>query len=486
MLLFAGDLIDTDFIRSRSPDDSGFATAIAHFETASGALEAQKSLHGKPNITKESLMIVEMQGGGLPGVFERRNTVDIVTSRMLSSSVSSGASSTKDSSARSRYESTFNSTDRISPMLTGAGAGAGVIPEFPAPENSAHIQNLFSPQSPLTNGVNGHSNTGKSVINDDLADEETGELLKDPVAFARNGHNPLARRRTSPQIPLSSSFARLSIHKTNVANNRVTSPTTSSVVSPRGASINGSTPSYSEPANQMSPATSNGSYPPHFSRPQYPPVNPADQNPPCNTLYVGNLPVDTSEDELKSIFSKQRGYKRLCFRTKQNGPMCFVEFEDIAYATKALHELYGLPLHNSVKGGIRLSFSKNPLGVRSGQAGAGFMPTNDIMTPQTMSPHYGPMHGGTNFSAISAPPPGLGPRAGLLAGGYRSPPNVGVETMFSNPFATNTYDFNNQLDTQNHHYSGGVQPNLSNSSYGQEIYASQHRPMDYTDWSFRR
>ncbi|CAI4218224.1 unnamed protein product [Parascedosporium putredinis] len=90
------------------------------------------------------------------------------------------------------------------------------------------------------------------------------------------------------------------------------------------------------------------------------PVNPADQNPPCNTLYVGNLPIDTSEEELKAIFSKQRGYKRLCFRTKQNGPMCFVEFEDVSFATKALHELYGQPLHNSVKGGIRLSFSKNP------------------------------------------------------------------------------------------------------------------------------
>ncbi|KAG7109783.1 Cell wall integrity protein scw1 like [Verticillium longisporum] len=67
------------------------------------------------------------------------------------------------------------------------------------------------------------------------------------------------------------------------------------------------------------------------------------------------------------MFSKQRGYKRLCFRTKQNGPMCFVEFEDVTFATKALNELYGQPLHNSVKGGIRLSFSKNPLGVRSGQ-----------------------------------------------------------------------------------------------------------------------
>ena len=49
------------------------------------------------------------------------------------------------------------------------------------------------------------------------------------------------------------------------------------------------------------------------------------------------------------MFSKQKGYKRLCFRTKQNGPMCFVEFEDVSFATKALHELYGHPLHNSIK-----------------------------------------------------------------------------------------------------------------------------------------
>lgn len=96
-----------------------------------------------------------------------------------------------------------------------------------------------------------------------------------------------------------------------------------------------------------------------------PPPNPADQNPPCNTLYVGNLPPDTSEIELKEIFSQQPGYRRLCFRTKQNGPMCFVEFEDERFAGAALGELYGHVLSNSVKGGIRLSYSKNPLGVRS-------------------------------------------------------------------------------------------------------------------------
>lgn len=111
-----------------------------------------------------------------------------------------------------------------------------------------------------------------------------------------------------------------------------------------------------------------------------PPANPADQNPPCNTLYVGNLPPDATEQELRALFSPQKGFRRLSFRTKTNssnpgsnnhGPMCFVEFEDVAHATRALAELYGriLPRSSSSngKGGIRLSFSKNPLGVRGPQ-----------------------------------------------------------------------------------------------------------------------
>lgn len=112
-----------------------------------------------------------------------------------------------------------------------------------------------------------------------------------------------------------------------------------------------------------------------------PPANPADQNPPCNTLYVGNLPPDATEAELRTLFAPQKGFRRLSFRTKNqssssgagstshnHGPMCFVEFEDVAHATIALAELYGraLPRPNGSngKGGIRLSFSKNPLGVR--------------------------------------------------------------------------------------------------------------------------
>ncbi|KAI7868728.1 hypothetical protein BDF14DRAFT_1966222 [Spinellus fusiger] len=90
-------------------------------------------------------------------------------------------------------------------------------------------------------------------------------------------------------------------------------------------------------------------------------VNPADQNPPCNTLYVGNLPANSNEEELRLVFAKCRGYKRMCFRNKPQGPMCFVEFEDVVFATQTLGELQGHTLSNSIKGGIRLSFSKNPL-----------------------------------------------------------------------------------------------------------------------------
>lgn len=92
--------------------------------------------------------------------------------------------------------------------------------------------------------------------------------------------------------------------------------------------------------------------------------NPADQNPPCNTLYVGNLPPNTSEEELRQVFSICKGYRRMCFRTKPQGPMCFVEFEDIVFASQALNELQGHSLTNSVKGGIRLSYSKNPLFIK--------------------------------------------------------------------------------------------------------------------------
>lgn len=99
------------------------------------------------------------------------------------------------------------------------------------------------------------------------------------------------------------------------------------------------------------------------------PLNPAYENAPCNTLYVGNLPPTACEEELREMFCTRIGYKRLSFKNKPNGPMCFVEFEDIHCATLAMNELYGQMLSNSCRAGIRLSYSKNPLGVKPLQPG---------------------------------------------------------------------------------------------------------------------
>lgn len=94
-----------------------------------------------------------------------------------------------------------------------------------------------------------------------------------------------------------------------------------------------------------------------------PPSIPRDDNPRCNILFVSNLPMETSEDELEGIFSSQTGYTRTSLRATSNGPSCFVEFEDVTTAARALRNLYGWPLKHSRMGGIRLSFSRDHLGM---------------------------------------------------------------------------------------------------------------------------
>ena len=411
MFLFAKDFVGADFVPTEFPDDKGYLSAIARFRNPNAAYEARALLDGKQNSANEAPMIVDVlrlsPGGGLGS---RRSTFDTAASTSATNSASSaGSVSSQATRHPSRFNGTFQAMDRISPPSDALGLssnGPSSSGEYPVPDIASPFQNFFSPQSPITQQSGERQRvSGKSVIGEDSVDDEPGELLKDPVAYAKSDMSgsigQLSRRSTSSQLP-TSRFAGLSLSTSNV-----TSPPMSSFASPRTAAP------LQSPTPAMSPTTMgnlgpNASYQlanQHYQRHNYPPVNPADQNPPCNTLYVGNLPIDTSEDELKAMFSKQRGYKRLCFRTKQNGPMCFVEFEDISFATKALNELYGHPLHNSIKGGIRLSFSKNPLGVRTGQPGG-------MGPPTPMSPQ-GPM-GGMNgignmqsFSTANGPPPGL-------------------------------------------------------------------------------
>jgi RNA recognition motif-containing protein len=411
ILLFAKDLIDCELVTaSKFAEDKGFASAVARFRTLEGAKEARNLLNGKRNASNDATLVVDLMQDGLPGAIgSRRNTVDSASARQGSISTAAGIpGATTNGRQSSRYNGTFQTMEKMSPPNGTPGLGNG---EFP-------VQNLFSPTSPVNTSFT-HRNLGKSVINDEADDDEG--LLQESIGFATGGpgvQSHMSRRTTNPSIPVSR-FSALSLQTNGV--NGMSSPPMPSYASPRsaatmqspGTALSAMSP-HSIPAamNNLGPNASYQQYTQHFSRHNYPPVNPADQNPPCNTLYVGNLPIDTSEDELKAMFSKQRGYKRLCFRTKQNGPMCFVEFEDISFATKALNELYGHPLHNSVKGGIRLSFSKNPLGVRTGQSSS--MGPSSSITPTTpLSGFGGNVAAPPGFSTATGPPPGLSAPPGL-------------------------------------------------------------------------
>lgn len=400
MLLFSQELVDIEMVSPEQSEDPGFRSAVVKFRTSTGAQQAKDMLHGKSISSNKVELIVEIISGS--PTTSRRHPIDASVSAP-SSGPSSTTSSGPGSRQSSRFNGAFQSMENISPPMNGIYGSN----ELPNPESSAHYQSLFSPQSPIGNHLTERTRiSGKTLISHDAPeDDETRELLKDPVAYAENGATQ-QRRATAPQLPISR-MASLSLNTTtNGAGYGHPSMT------PLSAHGNTMSPNVMNSAgHSMNYQMGNG----HFQRhSNFPPVNPADQNPPCNTLYVGNLPIDTSEEELKAMFSKQRGYKRLCFRTKQNGPMCFVEFEDVSFATKALHELYGTPLHNSIKGGIRLSFSKNPLGVRSGQ-------TPGQSGPGSIAGMNGMMAGpGNGFTSANGPPPGLSAPPGLSRGTYNN------------------------------------------------------------------
>ncbi|KAF2151256.1 hypothetical protein K461DRAFT_214068, partial [Myriangium duriaei CBS 260.36] len=426
LLLFAKDLVTVRLVDS-SPEDSGFATAIAQFNTYAGAREVKDSLDGKTNATRDAQMIVEIPNGLSPTeaaarLGSRRSTIDGTAARSGGASSASSGADGVASRQPSRFSSTFQSNEKISPPLVPLGAPNSL------PDGNSHFQSLFSPKSPVLNSIGSdrQRNLGKSVINDDAVDDETDGLLRDPLAYARNGRSSNSMRPSASHMP-TSQFGNMSLNSGTYDGTSPLSSSNSGLTSPVGGNAQ-----HGSGASYQSKMGSQNSFGPGMpmngpGRTSYPPANPADQNPPCNTLYVGNLPNNTSEDELKRLFSQQRGYKRLCFRTKQNGPMCFVEFENITLATQALHHLYGKMLSNSVKGGIRLSFSKNPLGVRNGQNG---LPSN------MLSSHGGYAGLGTDiapppgFSAPNGPPPGL-VSAGRSNSGYnRNPAPDGMTPMY--------------------------------------------------------
>lgn len=152
-----------------------------------------------------------------------------------------------------------------------------------------------------------------------------------------------------------------------------------------------------------------------------------DDNPRCNILYVSNLPMETSEDELEGIFSSQPGYKRMSLRARANGPSCFVEFDDVTSAAKALRNLYGWPLKNSKTGGIRLSFSREPLGIQSLQVSTPRTPRRAPPPPPLILPGRS-----SSFSASRFAPAGSAP---TIAAPEPPRPSIKVEPVSSRSIA---------------------------------------------------
>ena len=107
--------------------------------------------------------------------------------------------------------------------------------------------------------------------------------------------------------------------------------------------------------------------------------------------------------------------------------MCFVEFDDIPSATRAMTEMYGHTLGGLVKGGIRLAYSKNPLGVRvpGGSSSAAGGP----ISPGLGSPPYFASDLFAQHSPLASqfaqlhhpgPAPGIGPSAATPTPGGRN------------------------------------------------------------------
>jgi RNA recognition motif. (a.k.a. RRM, RBD, or RNP domain) len=316
----------------------------------------------------------------------------------LAGPLSSSASSTSSNPATSRFARNFIDSYHPGGQLNSSSLapGAGLTSQN---DFYADVFNTTSPRSIALNAP-GQPTTRSSATNtfnyiDKLAmDDMEEELLNNPLGYLQSHETNVNEwddlPNTAPLPRMSSNQLGGVPNNMNIRRNTTTAIGSSSINSlasrmQTGLSINpAAAPLSDRPIqhlhpNHFSPSITSPTLPfqagpPQHSLPnnrpyyQMPPnSNPADQNPPCNTLYVGNLPMNTSEDELKALFAQEKGYKRLCFRTKANGPMCFVEFENVECASRTLQKLHGHPLSNSVKGGVRLSFSKNPLGVRNGQ-----------------------------------------------------------------------------------------------------------------------
>jgi RNA recognition motif len=468
MFTFCAGVIDVDYVH-----DNGEVYAVAHFNNSPAAVDAMNYLCGRrynPHDEESDPMWVEpfpnqslSLSSSSPGA---RNTLPTPLQlntfgtnglppapangfsppqAPFAGPLSSSNSSTSSNPVSSRFARNFIDVYPANGGLNSSALAPGsALPSDRTTQNDFYVD-VFN--SSLRSGQQPPRGNMQSVPHyDKLAmDDMEEELLNNPLGYLQSHDSNEWDDMPNTAPPHRHSGQPLGVPNTlNLRRNTTTAIGSNSVNSlatrmQNGLSINASaiqdrnhpplshgqlhgmnhlSPSITSPTlNYPGPGHAPGPRQQYFVMP--PNSNPADQNPPCNTLYVGNLPMNTSEDELKALFQGERGYKRLCFRTKANGPMCFVEFESVDCASRALTKLHGHPLSNSVKGGVRLSFSKNPLGVRNGQQtgvssltngfGSGPVPPPPgLGQPNTMNaPALGPHSAGVNGGINGSYAPGI-------------------------------------------------------------------------------
>jgi hypothetical protein len=86
-------------------------------------------------------------------------------------------------------------------------------------------------------------------------------------------------------------------------------------------------------------------------------------NPPMDTIFIANMSSEASEEELKLLLNAHSGYKR-CKLVNQRGVVtAFAQFEDIKSAAAAIGFLQGRPQLALDSSGLRVEYSKKPMGV---------------------------------------------------------------------------------------------------------------------------
>jgi RNA recognition motif-containing protein len=105
--------------------------------------------------------------------------------------------------------------------------------------------------------------------------------------------------------------------------------------------------------------------------------NTSRSNPPLDTIFIANMSPEASEDELKTLLSGFPGFKR-CKLVNQRGVItAFAQFEDMKSSAAVIGFLQGRPNLALDSSGLRVEYSKKPMGVpgKATLASAGLVPT---------------------------------------------------------------------------------------------------------------